>query len=376
MANKGRYGTGNFIPDYDWRDLPPSSPRDVEGGLALASRRGAIGRTWWSKRWIEVLESFGWASRLQRGRNYARRGQVTDLHVTEKGAEARVQGSRPEPYKVSIRLKPTEPAAWGRVSAALGEDAGLLARLLAGEVPEELEKVFARAGTALLPRKALELRTDCSCPDTANPCKHIAAVHYILAERLDQDPFLVFLLRGKSRSEVMDALTSRGPPPPTGPEDSPPGGSGPPAAAGQTGPTTDLLAYWRPGPRLAQAECVPQPPAVDGVVLRRIGDPVFLPAAQATGLRGALGKVYSLVTEKALAASRGERTVTSVPDAPQAAPALRPASPGAPAARVRSLDHTRKGRRRNKKTSITASLKIGVRPRGYRHGRRRLRKSR
>ena len=69
MARKGRYGTGNFIPNYDWRDLPPSSPREVEGGLALASRRGAIGRTWWSKRWIEVLESFGWASRLQRGRN-------------------------------------------------------------------------------------------------------------------------------------------------------------------------------------------------------------------------------------------------------------------------------------------------------------------
>ena len=320
MARKGRYGTGNFIPDYDWRDLPPSSPREVEGGLALASRRGAIGRTWWSKRWIEVLESFGWASRLQRGRNYARKGQVTDLRVTEKSVEARVQGSRPEPYKISIHLKPTDPAAWRRVSAALGEDAGLLARLLAGEVPEELEKVFARAGTALLPRKAPELRTDCSCPDTANPCKHIAAVHYILAERLDQDPFLVFLLRGKSRSEVMDALTSRGPPPPTGLAESSPGGTEPAAATGTTGPAPDLLAYWRPGPRLAQADCVPHPPAVDGVILKRIGDPVFLPGVQAAALRSALGKVYATITDKALAASRGERPAALAPIGPPAIP--------------------------------------------------------
>ena len=307
MVKKGRYGTGNRIPDYDWRDFEPSSPREVDGGLALASRRGAIGRTWWSKRWIEMLESFGWASRLQRGRNYARKGQVTELRVTAKGVEARVQGSRPEPYKVSIHLKPTDTAAWGRVAAALREDAGLLARLLAGEVPEDLENVFAKAGTALLPRKAPELRTDCSCPDTANPCKHIAAVHYILAERLDQDPFLVFVLRGKSRDEVMKAVTSREPPTPVGPPEGSPSGGHPPAATVAKGPEPDLLAYWRPGPRLAQADCVPHPPAVDGVILKRIGDPLFLPATQASALRGAMGKVYATITEKALAASRGER---------------------------------------------------------------------
>ena len=356
MAKKGRYGTGNFIPDYDWRDFGPSTPREVEGGLALASRRGAIGRTWWSKRWIEVLESFGWASRLQRGRNYARKGQVTDLRVTAKGVEARVQGSRPEPYKVSIHLKPTDSVAWGRVAVALREDAGLLARLLAGEVPEDLEKVFTKAGTALLPRKAPELRTDCSCPDTANPCKHIAAVHYILAERLDQDPFLVFLLRGKSREEVLKAVTSREAP--SIPQAAPQAVIGAEADA----PEPDLLAYWRPGPRLARADCVPHPPAVDGVILKRIGDPVFLPAAQASTLRSALGKVYATITDRALAASRGERPSAPVLATPTEMPSKARAHEPA-RGRVRIEEPAPIATRRGKATRMITRLGIeGRRP--------------
>jgi uncharacterized Zn finger protein len=367
MARKGRYGTGNFIPDYDWRDFGPSSPREVEGGLALASRRGAIGRTWWSKRWIEVLESFGWASRLQRGRNYARKGQVTDLRVTAKGVEALVQGSRPEPYKVSIHLKPTDSVAWGRVAVALREDAGLLARLLAGEVPEDLEKVFTKAGTALLPRKAPELRTDCSCPDTANPCKHIAAVHYILAERLDQDPFLVFLLRGKNREEVLKAVTSREAP--SIPQAAPQAVIGAEADADEP----DLLAYWRPGPRLAQADCVPHPPAVDGVILKRIGDPVFLPAAQASVLRGALGKVYATITDRALAASRGERPSALLPIA---SPAMLPKA-GAPKpahGRMRIEEPPPIATRRKKAIRIIAHLGIRAR-RPARAGRKGVRRT-
>ena len=283
---------------------------------------------------------------------------MTDLRVTVKGVEARVQGSRPEPYKVSMHLEPTDPAAWGRVAAALREDAGLLARLLAGEVPEELEKVFAKAGTALLPRKAPELRTDCSCPDTANPCKHIAAVHYILAERLDQDPFLVFLLRGKSRDDVLKAVTSREPPAPARPPEGSPGEIEPPAATGPTKQEPDLLAYWRPGPRLAQADCVPHPPAVEGVILKRIGDPLFLPATQASALRGVMGKVYATITDKALAASRGER-----PSAPVAPPAILPKAGTPKPARERRLreDSTSMAIHRRKATRMITHLGIGGR---------------
>lgn len=185
---------------------PPSRPRPVEGGLTARSTRGAIGEHWWSRRFVEVLESFALGSRLTRGRSYARRGQVVSLTVSPGLVSASVQGSRARPYTVSIGLAPFPELVWAKVEVVLAEQALHSARLLAGEFPAELEEVFAAAGAPLFPRKVAELAMRCSCPDGAVPCKHLAATFYLLAESFDDDPFRILHWRGRERQALLARL--------------------------------------------------------------------------------------------------------------------------------------------------------------------------
>lgn len=196
----------DFSPYY------PSQPLEVKGGIKASSRRGGFAEKWWGKRWIEVLEGFRIGARLERGRAYARRGQVLDLHIGPGEVSARVQGSRPRPYEATLHLKALSAAEWERVAAVLTERPAYIARLLAGEMPREIEEVFAQAGTSLFPVRHDDLRTECSCPDWSNPCKHIAAVYYLLAEAFDQDPFLLFRLRGLDREGLLQLVLGAGPP--------------------------------------------------------------------------------------------------------------------------------------------------------------------
>ncbi|HYJ76495.1 MAG TPA: hypothetical protein VEV65_12890, partial [Kineosporiaceae bacterium] len=189
----------------DWADRA-ARPIRVEGGLVARSERGAIGSTWWSKRFIAVLESLSLGGRLSRGRTYARKGQVLELDVRPGAVTSTVQGSRPEPYAVRIRFAPLPDSAWQAVERALGEQALYRARLLAGELPGELEQLFAEVGAPLFPRESRELAMRCSCPDIAVPCKHLAATFYLLAERFDDDPFELLLWRGRSRADLLADL--------------------------------------------------------------------------------------------------------------------------------------------------------------------------
>ncbi len=184
----------------------PSRPRDVDGGIKARSKRGAIGERWWSLRFIGVLESFGMRSRLARGRNYARRGQILEFALTTGVVTARVQGSRPRPYRVRIQVLPLTSAQWRQVEQALAGQALFRAKLLAGEMPAEIEEVFAGCGTPLFPRSAHDLEMSCSCPDWEVPCKHLAATCYLLAEAFDDDPFLMLAWRGRQREDLLDAL--------------------------------------------------------------------------------------------------------------------------------------------------------------------------
>lgn len=191
----------------DFSPYPPSVPREAKGGIKANSKRGAFADKWWGKRWIKVLESFGIGARLQRGRAYARRGQVLDLHISDGGEiSARVQGSRPEPYEVILQLLPLDAPEWERVVAVLTEHPAYVAKLLAGEMPEDIEEVFAQAKLSLFPATQDDLETECTCPDWSNPCKHIAAVYYLLAEAFDQDPFLLFKLRGMDRESLLQMV--------------------------------------------------------------------------------------------------------------------------------------------------------------------------
>ncbi|GIJ78611.1 Uncharacterized conserved protein, contains Zn finger domain [Micromonospora phaseoli] len=181
-------------------------PRRVDGGLRARSTRGAIGVSWWSRRFLEVLESFALGTRLTRGRAYARAGQVVSLDVNPGVVRAVVQGSRPRPYQIQVALPPFPARLWARIEAELAAQAFFSARLLAGDLPAELEELFAGVGAPLFPAAVTELRQRCSCPDAAVPCKHLAATFYLLAESFDADPFTLLHWRGRSRAQLLSRL--------------------------------------------------------------------------------------------------------------------------------------------------------------------------
>ena len=193
---------------FDSPYYPASTPRQVEGGLRAKSARGRIASTWWSTRFIEVLESTGMGSRLTRGKNYARRGQVLSLDLNPGQVSASVQGSRARPYRVRIGVTAYGKDQWSLIEERLAGDAWFVAQLLAGEMPPDIEKVFGDLGLALFPSRAGELSLDCSCPDWVVPCKHLAAVFYLLAERFDEDPFAILAWRGRDREELLSRLNA------------------------------------------------------------------------------------------------------------------------------------------------------------------------
>src|SRR5438874_11790706 len=97
-----------------YRDYyPRSTPRAAKGGIKAQSKRGGFGESWWARRWIAVLESFDIGARLGRGRSYARGGQVLSIDVGTGTVKAKVQGSRPKPYDVTIEVKTLTPEQWG-----------------------------------------------------------------------------------------------------------------------------------------------------------------------------------------------------------------------------------------------------------------------
>ena len=257
----------------------------MEGGLKARSARGAIGQTWWSGRFIAVLEAIIVGGRLERGRNYARRGQVLSMDVTAGMVSALVQGSRVQPYRVRVGLDAFGAPEWDAAERTLAASAWYSAKLLAGEMPEDIEDVFAELGLALFPASAAELSMYCSCPDWEVPCKHIAAVFYLLAEAFDDDPFAMLALRGKKREDLLAALRRHGP------AVSPAAGSPPrtarvsPAQAllsDVTGvPLEESLAdFWSPGLSQARLRVLPPSPVAPPDLLLRLGSP---PAVQVRG---------------------------------------------------------------------------------------------
>jgi uncharacterized Zn finger protein len=190
----------------EWQDWEYAGPRRPANGIKARTQRGKFGATWWAGRWLAALEQLVDAGRLSRGRSYARSGQVTKLDVGTGGVDARVQGSRPTPYRVTIRFRRLSEAEWAAVAEAMAAEALYAARLLSGEMPDEIETAFEAAGATLFPGTSDDLLTDCTCPDWANPCKHVAAVFYLLGERFDDDPFLMFALRGRTKDEIIAAL--------------------------------------------------------------------------------------------------------------------------------------------------------------------------
>ncbi len=184
----------------------PTRAIRTDQGVASRSQSGAFVASWWAERWVGALERLITPARLVRGRTYARDGQVLTLAEQAGTVLAKVQGSRRTPYRVTIGLAPLPDEAWERVFIELSRRPDLAATLLAGEMPRDIDEVFVQARAALFPTAPDHLRLDCNCPDKVTVCKHIVATCYLLGEQLDEDPFLLFRLRGRGQDEVLDGL--------------------------------------------------------------------------------------------------------------------------------------------------------------------------
>ncbi len=180
----------------------PAAPREMDGGIRAASQRGSFSSTWWGKEWVRILESSRIGARLSRGKTYARKGQVTELAISPGRITAKVQGSRAEKYTICMECDTLGENGKKILLETLEERPFLVAQLLEKDLPQEMRALFTKAGLPLFPVPEEDLTTQCSCPDWSNPCKHIAAVFYLLAEAFDTDPFFLLTLRGVEREDL------------------------------------------------------------------------------------------------------------------------------------------------------------------------------
>lgn len=163
-------------------------------------------REWWTAEWLALLQKYRFKKRLERGRTYAKEGNVLQIDFDGPQVRARVRGTASEPYTLTIALDTFSEEDWAHVIATLSEKALYSAQLLAGEMPPDIQDVFAASGLSLFPYNLADVHSQCSCPDPQNPCKHVAAVYYQLGDRFSEDPFVLFQLRGRTRSQVLESI--------------------------------------------------------------------------------------------------------------------------------------------------------------------------
>ena len=280
-----------------WDDYEPSRPRPVRGGIKARSQRGDISSSWWGKQWAGALKRIMDPGRLSRGRSYARRGQVMNIEEAGGGVTAQVQGSRSRPYKVKIEIEWLPDEVWEQVFDLLARQAIFSVQLLTGEMPAEIEQVFSAAGASLFPTSRRQIVTSCSCPDPVNPCKHIAAVYFLLGEAFDADPFMLFRLRGRTQEQVLEALRARRTEQDKEDKDESPLGfsdkllvNGVPYSP----LPEDPLEFWSAGASLEDFQIRPRRPEIQFSLLQRLGQPSFINQ----NLTNLLAPVYLAITEK------------------------------------------------------------------------------
>ncbi len=179
---------------------------------ALSTSLGEDGlgqQSWWVAQWMELINSYRYKKRLERAWNYARQGNVMSIQFEGRRVHARVQGTEKDPYKVKLWLDVLNDEDWKYVIEAMAKKAKWSAQLLAGVMPKDIENAFAASGKRLFPFKLEEVKSECTCPDKANPCKHISAIYFLMGDRFKEDPFILFQLRGRSREQILLDLTKQ-----------------------------------------------------------------------------------------------------------------------------------------------------------------------
>lgn len=254
--------------------------------------------TWWADRWLNVLQRFGWKGRLANGRMYADEGRVGTFKVETGRITAKVQGTRTQPYDVTIQIRPLPDADWDLVVDILSCQALFTAQLLAGDMPQDIEEVFEAAYAPLFPRSKDDIKAHCTCPDYANPCKHIAAVYFVMADAFDKDPFLIFHLRGRGRDQLIGMLRAAR------------------AAEAQAGPMSvetldagslEPFRFWQAGDELEGVHVQIAEPPFPGATAKRLGRPPFWrsPADPITRL----SEVYEAIARRAREVALNESLV-------------------------------------------------------------------
>lgn len=272
-----------------------------------------IDREWWTQQWLDLINTYRFKKRLERGWQYAREGKVLSIKFPNQEVIAIVQGSDPKPYQVSLGLDTLSDEDWDYVIENMSQRAIFSAKLLAGEMPHNIEDVFAAAGKTLFPLSLSDIRSRCSCPDPKNPCKHISAVYYLLGDRFGEDPFVLFQLRGRTKEQILTALRQR-----RGME----GEENSQLNSGEDSPTSNsqlpkVDRFWEYNQQLESSLVVIVPPPTSETVLDILGQiPLATdakgiaskssPASEA--LKEHFAKIYQAVSQQAVLAAlkRGE----------------------------------------------------------------------
>jgi uncharacterized Zn finger protein len=329
--------------DPSWPRSGPKKP-PPEHGIKIKK----AGTTWWGQRWIEALEQVlrGDSGRLARGRTYARAGRTHDLQVENGKVSAAVTGSRSTPYAITIELAQLSNAAWQQAIAGMAAKAQFSAELLASQMPKAIDEVFLAAGSSLFPRVRADLKTDCSCPDWGDPCKHIAATHYVLGEALDRDPFLLFELRGRSKERVLDELRRAR------------GGAGAPLDVRDEAPEISKLAlsrvdaadYDTPRDTLPALNFSFDAPEAHGALLRQLGTPAAWSGegSPANELAAQIHAAAEVARKIALAESAAGPDDRPVPTPRNASPTERATGDQSPTAASPNLKRQRASAKKSK----------------------------
>lgn len=164
------------------------------------------GNTWWGQQWLNALENIDYSNRLPRGRSYANKGAVREIDIDKNTVYAKVKGSQPKPYQQEISVNLFSKEEKEKVIEIITENPFILSALLNKELPQELLEELNQEGIQLFPKNWEDMRAECSCPDWAVPCKHIASVIYVIANEIDKNPFLVFLLHDLDILEEIQKL--------------------------------------------------------------------------------------------------------------------------------------------------------------------------
>lgn len=268
---------------------------------------------WWVQQWNDLLNSYRFKKRLERGRKYAKEGHILSIEFQGFQVLAKVQGTAPEPYELSIWIDPFTDEDWNYVVETMATEAIYSAQLLAGEMPHNIEKVFVSNGLSLFPFTLSDVHSRCSCPDPQNPCKHIAAVYYELGDRFSEDPFVLFQLRGRTKGQILDDLrrlrstaakeqernTEVEVPPTLGEQDSNRESQSSKSPIPNPSTPLDIKQFWQYYEPLDSSLVVIAPPPNNRTVLDVLGT-IPLAATEAQAVKQYLDSVFQKVSQQAV----------------------------------------------------------------------------